>query len=115
MLLVYLAIYVWVIACIFRFGWDGLRETVSELSGFSYRGFSVQRLAWCLTIVNGLLTPLHWWTDWRGDAAVGAAAMLLSLVTIVLCFFTSRGSHGRFMPIAFSVFFFINHGLLTKA
>lgn len=115
MLLVYLAIYVWAIVCIVRFGWGGLRDTIYDLSGFSLRGFSIRRLAWFLAILNGLLTPLHWWADWRGDEAIGAAAMLLSLLTIVLCFFTSRGSHGRFMPIAFSVFFTINHGLLAKA
>jgi len=115
MMLVFLALLVWSIAYIFSFGWSGLREAVSEFSGFSIGGFSARRIAYLFAVFNVVLTPLHWWTDWRGDGAIMSAALFLTLGTLILCFCVSRACRGRFLPFAFSVLFFINHSLLCKA
>ena len=115
MLLAYVGLFVWAIAYICRSGWSGLRDVVSDLLGFSVAGFSVRRLACFLAVINGLLTPLHWWADWRGDDSISLAAILLSLSALVLCLFTSRALRGRFLPVAFCVIFTINHLILCKA
>ena len=115
MLLVFVALFVWAVAYIFSFGLSGLRETISDFSGFSVGGFSVRRIAYILMIFNVALTQIHWWTDWRGDGAIMSAALFLTLGTLILCFCVSRACRGRFLPFAFSVLFFINHSLLCKA
>jgi hypothetical protein len=115
MLLVFVALFVWAVAYIFSFGLSGLRETISDFSGFSVGGFSVRRIAYILMIFNVALTQIHWWTDWRGDGVIMDAVLFLSLTTLVLCFLTARKMRGRFLPFAYSVIIFINHSLLCKA
>jgi len=113
--ILYLTLFVWAIAYIITFGLGGFKGMVSEFSGFSLKGFSALRLAYFFTAINAILTPLHWLADWKGDENLLAAAFLLSLTTLISCFFVPRKAIGRFLPVAFSVIITINHALLCKA
>lgn len=119
MILVYLGIAAWAIAYICSFGLLGLRGVFTDFSSFSVGGFSVRRiasiLAYVFMVFNALLTPLHWWVDWRGDGVIMGIVAVLSLATLALGFLVSKDRHGRFLPFAFCIIFFINHSLLCKA
>ncbi len=115
MILVYLGLLAWAIAYICSFGLSGFRSMASEFSGYSFGGVSALRLAYYFTFISIVLTPVHWWVDWRGDSAILGIVFLLLLATLILCLFVPRLSRGRFLPVAISVILAMNHSLLCKA
>lgn len=87
---------------------------ISDFSRFSVQGFSPKRMAYLLVMLSALLTPIHWWVDFRGDGYLAMVTLACFLCSLFLGFFIPKTDKFRFLPASLGVVVFLTHSLLCK-
>jgi hypothetical protein len=76
---------------------------------FSVGGFSAKRMAYILSGCSLSLVPAHSWLPCEGSEVLGGFAVVLALITALLCWLIPRDAPHRLAPRVLAVLAFLAH------
>jgi hypothetical protein len=76
---------------------------------FTIWGFSPERMAYVLSVLSIILVPIHSHLPCEASEALGGFALMLALITGILCWLIPREAPRRLVPNALALAAFLAH------
>jgi hypothetical protein len=76
---------------------------------FTIWGFSPKRMAYVLSVLSIVLVPVHSYLPCEASVGLGGFALMLALVTGILCWLIPREAPRRLVPYALALAAFLAH------
>jgi hypothetical protein len=86
---------------------------IPEGLNFRTKGFSGERVGYCLSVLNFALVPLHSHVTCENSGTLGCVSLIILVLTLVLSFIRLKGTSVEFLPSTLSFLAVVAHTLFA--